>query len=408
MMRSLRSEDPRPAREVNLSTVLFCLLEGGALSRATLAKLTGLNKTTISSLVEQLLAQGWVHEIGRDTAKTGRPATLLTLNPQAGCAIGVELGVDYISIIQTNFVGEITWQRFLDVEGPEQQQILQQTVDLVKMAMRSVEGPGQRLLGIGVTVPGLVNITDGSLLFSPNLQWRDVPLQKIFCKQIKLPVIVENDANAGAIGERLFGQARQLNNFLYVSIGVGVGSGLYLNGEMYRGFGGVAGEIGHTNFTQGNRPCRCGHRGCWEAYTNQYALIERVRALLATGRSSIITQMITPENPRLTLAMIAQAAQANDNVTLEALAETGEAIGVGIANLINIFNPGMVIIGGAMSVVGDYLLPTISEVVKQYALSAYQQSVRVTFSTFGPMSVVMGAAALVVNATLFQPNRVLD
>jgi glucokinase len=156
--------------------------------------------------------------------------------------------------------------------------------------------------------------------------------------------------------------------------------------------------------SNGNRPCRCGNRGCWETSSNQYALIERVRVLLDVGQSSLVTQLMAEQNTRLTLAVIAQAAGAGDAVALEALAETGTAIGLGVANLINTFNPDMIVIGGAMNVTGDYLLPAIKEAVAKRTLAETQP--QIVLSTFGPAASVIGAAALVVNAILANPSRV--
>jgi glucokinase-like ROK family protein len=404
MKHHYRTGDQTLLREINLSRVLYCLQEDEALSRSKLATLTGLNKTTISSLIEALLAWGLVHEIGLDTSGTGRPATLLALNPQAGSIIGVELGVEFISVILTDFTGQITWQHLTEINPTDpQEEIIQQVLGMIDQAKGD---RAERLLGVGVAVPGMVDVANGVLLFSPNLQWRNVALRQIFQDHIHLPVFLENDANAAAIGEYFFGNARQVQNFICLTIGIGIGGGLFLNGDLYRGRGGLAGEVGHTNLlTEGNRPCRCGNRGCWETAGNQYALIERVRALLDVGHASLIPQLIVGENSRLTLSSIAQAAEAQDPVALEALSETGAAIGLGVANLINIFNPEMVIISGALSSVGEYLLPDIKAVVERQALVETRHHTQIIPSKFGPMATVIGAASLVVSAILFDPTR---
>jgi glucokinase-like ROK family protein len=408
MKQFYQTGDQTLLREINLSTVLRYLQAGPAESRASLANLTGLNKTTVSSLVEELLERGLVHEVGLATSAGGRPATLLELNPQAGRIIGVELGVDFISVILTNLAGQLTWQRVQETDPAQPQQaIINLALSLVAEVQQISQAEGMRLLGLGLTVPGMVNVTNGMLLFSPNLQWRNVPLGQIFAEYTGIPVFVENDANAAALAEHFFGAARRVQNFIFLTIGVGIGGGLFLNGHLYRGASGLAGEIGHTSLTSnGNRPCRCGNRGCWETSSNQYALIERVRALLDVGQCSLVTQLIAEQNTRLTLAVIAQAAGAGDAVVLEALAETGAAIGLGVANLINTFNPEMVVVGGAMNVAGDYLLPAIKEVVAKRTLTEAQPQTQIVLSTFGPAASVIGAAALVVNAILASPSRV--
>lgn len=395
-------------RERNLATILRCLQEDSPLSRAQLAPLTRLNKSTVSSLIEELVDRGLIHEVGRDTSGAGRPATLLTLNPQAGHIIGVELGVGFILALVTDFSGNVVWRR-QEETGPSSKRdaIIEQTLQLVDKAIAVNRAQNQRLLGLGLTCPGMVDVESGTLLFSPNLQWRNVALGPILKSHTGLPVFVDNDANAAAVGEHFLGVARQAHSFIFVVIGVGVGGGLFLNGHLYRGVGGLAGEIGHANFTvDRNRPCRCGSRGCWENSGNETALLHRVRALLDVGRESVIPGLITGQNDRLSLPLIKKAADDGDAVALEALTETGDVIGIGLANLINIFNPELIVIGGAMSLVGSYLLPAIRQQVEIHALAEMRRQTQVDLSTFGSEAIVMGAIALVMEDVLSHPSSV--
>jgi glucokinase-like ROK family protein len=403
--RPYRTGDQSWVREMNLSTVLRYLQQERSLSRARLADHTGLNKTTVSSLVEELISRGLVHEVGQDASGTGRPATLLDLNPQAGCIVGVELGVDFVSAILTDFAGLILWRRVLETDPADRQEaILACALDLVDEAQAAACGSHTRLLGVGLTLPGLVDVDNGVLIFSPNTQWRDVPLRQIFRQRVSMPVYVDNDANGAALGEHLFGVAQQAHDFVFVSAGVGLGGGLFLNGDLYRGVGGIAGEIGHTSLTMDrSRPCRCGNRGCWETFGNQYSLIERVRARLEVGRNSLIRRLMAEQNAPLSLSIIALAADAGDAEATEALAETGAALGLGIANLINIFNPEMVVLGGVMSMTSNHLLPAINQAVAERALLQARSQTRVVLSAFGPDASVVGAVALVVKAILSNP-----
>jgi glucokinase-like ROK family protein len=409
MRRRYRTGDQALVREINLSTVLSYLQENIPLSRAQLANLIGLNKTTVSSLVEELLDRGLVHQVGQDTSGGGRPATLLDLAPQAGCIIGLALGVDFISAVLTDFAGQVRWRHLQETDPTESQDaIITQTLRLVDKALAANQSCGARLLGLGLATPGTVNVEEGVLIFSPNLQWRNVPFRQIFHEHAGLPVFVDNDANAGAVAEHLFGVAQQAQDFIFIFAGVGVGGGLFLKGELYRGTGGFAGEIGHTNFMLEpyRAPCRCGNRGCWETYTNQYSIVERVRARLAVRRNSLIPQLMAEQHSPLTVPIILQAAEANDAEAMEALTEAGSAMGLGIANLVNIFNPEMVILGGTLSAAGKYLLPAIKEAVEKTALPEIRQQVQILLSAFGPDASVMGAAALVIEAILSNPSSV--
>jgi glucokinase-like ROK family protein len=311
-------------------------------------------------------------------------------------------------VVLTDFVGQIVWRHLQEVDPNESQEaIIAYALDLVDQARAVSLAQEMRLLGLGLVLPGMVDVRKGVLLFSPNLQWRNVALGRIFSDHVGVRVFVDNDASAGALGEHLFGVARQAQSFIFLTAGVGLGGGLFLNGDLYRGVGGIAGEIGHISVTMDrSRPCRCGNRGCWETFGNQYSLIARVQALLEVGRSSLIPRFMTKQHASLNLSIITQAADAGDAVALEALAETGAVIGVGVANLINIFNPELVVVGGAMSTAGHHLLPPIKKVVKERALAEMLRQVQIVLSAFGPDASVMGAVALVVEAILADPSSV--
>jgi glucokinase-like ROK family protein len=406
MRQRYRTGDQALVREINLSTVMRCLRDGAPLSRAQLAGLTGLNKTTVSSLIEELLSRGLVREVGQAASGGGRPATILELSPDAGSILGVQLGVDFVAVVLADFTGRILWQQLQDADPAAGQDIvLGQVMQLIGEATAASTG---RLLGLGLATPGTVNVEEGLLIFSPNLQWHNVPFRQLLQERTGLPVFIDNDANAAALAEHFFGVACQAQDFIFVFAGVGVGGGLFLRGELYRGASGFAGEIGHTNFALEpfRAPCRCGNRGCWETSTNQYALIERVQARLSVRRNSRLARMWNEKNAPLTLPMILEAAAAGDPDVLEALEETGQAMGLGVANLISIFNPEMVVLGGPLSAVGKYLLPTIQAAVEKTVLPEIGAQAQIELSAFGADASVIGAVALVIEAILARPSSV--
>jgi len=395
-------------RERNLSKILRCFKENTPTSRAQLAELTGLNKSTVSSLVEELIDLGLVSEIGLDTSGRGRHARLLELNPQAEHAIGVELGVGFVRVILSDFTGHIIWQGLCETTVDKQPQTtIDKALELVDQAQLISRSYGNCLRGLGVATPGMVDVENGLLLFSPGLQWRDIALASIFRDRTGLSVSVENNAHAAAIGEQFFGVAQRARNFVFILVGRSVSGGLFLNGNIYRGAGGSAGRLGHANFMEsGNYPCRCGDRGCWETSAGQSSLLNRAQALLAIGETSLLPQLLTAEDSPLTLSIILKAAAAGDKVALEALAETGTAIGIGIANLINILNPELIVIGGNMSVAGAYLLPAINQVVKKHSLAEAARQTRIVLSKFDSDAIAIGAATLIIKTFLFNPRDV--
>lgn len=401
--------DQELVRELNLSSVLQLIHNGAPLSRAQLAIKTGLNKSTISSLVDELLERNLIHETGLNSVGTGRPAILLETNPRVGCIVGVQLGVDFIAAVLTDFVGTILWreQRAADV-SESQNETLDQALELIQEAVAASDRMGLLPLGIGVALPGTVDTKDDILVFAPNLHWHNVHLRERFNKTTGPRVYLENDANAAAIAEHLFGTARQCKDFIFVFAGVGIGGGLFLNGQLYRGKNGYAGEIGHSPISAGptQLTCHCGNRGCWESYVNQDSILERVRSRLNGKKDSLIPKLMAEQHTQLSIPLIKQAADIGDRQALDSFAEAGVAMGQGFANLINIFNPEKIILGGPLSIAGDYLLPAIRETVHEHSLSEIGPQVEIGLSTFGADASLIGAVAIVVDYILSNPTHV--
>ncbi len=396
-------------RDVNLSLILRTIHNEAPLSRASLASMTGLNKSTVSSLVEQLLALNLIHETGTNSAGAGRPATLLEINPQAGYVVGVEFGVDFVSVALTNFLGEVLWREFAEADPTASlENTLEQILQLVDAGLREARSHDWPLLGLGVATPGTVDLDNGILIFAPNLHWHNIPLRRIFSERSGLKVFVENDANAAAIAEHLFGVARQSKDFIFVFAGVGIGGGLFLNGSLYRGHNGYAGELGHSPIMAEpyQSPCHCGNRGCWETYANQDSILERVQARLEKEPAGLLSGLMQSANSPLSIPLIKQAADLGDAQAIESLSEAGAAMGQGFASLINIFNPEKIILGGPLSLAGEYLLPSIQKTVLKHSLPEIGQQSEVFLSRFGPEASLIGAVAIVVDDILARPASV--
>jgi glucokinase-like ROK family protein len=387
-------------REKNLSSVLRLLHDQSRLSRAQIANLTNLNKSTVSSLAEELIHRGLIHETGMNSIGTGRPATIMGLNPNAGGIVGLEFGVDFI----------ILWRRLENIDPiTSEENTIALTLALIDEAVLDCKTRNLRLLGMGVSIPGIVDLKEKVVVFAPNLHWRNIPLGKIYSQHTRLPVFIDNDGNAAAVGEHLFGKARNTSNFIFVFAGVGIGGGLFLNNELYRGYNGFAGEIGHTPILLNPAfqiPCHCGNRGCWETHANQYSIIRRAEASLEVKRHTVIRELMDQYKAPLSILLIKEAAASGDQEAIDIFAETGEVMGLGFSSLINIFNPEKIILGGPLSVIGDYLLPAIKDSIKKHSLAEINQQAEIILSAFGADASVIGAAALVVNDILLNPSHV--
>jgi glucokinase-like ROK family protein len=403
------SVDQALIRELNLSLVLRHIHNSAPLSRAQIAQATGLNKSTVSSLVEELLARKLVHETGVNSVGTGRPATLLEINPQAGGIVGAELGVDFVAIVLTDFTGNILWRRLISIDSVDtQEKTIAKMLELTDEAIKVCESYNLYPLGIGLSVPGTVDLEGSVLVFAPNLQWRNVPLKQIFYDHTGINAFIENDANAAAIAEHLFGVAKKTDDFIFVVVGTGIGGGLFLNGKLYRGKDGFAGEIGHTPILAEpyQMLCRCGKRGCWEIYANQHSIIRRVQTRLDDHRESIIPGLLEKQNAPLSISVIKQAAEECDQVALESLTETGTAMGFGFSKLIDIFNPEKLILGGPLSMVGKYLMPVIKETATNHSVSNINPNVEIQLSSFETDAILIGAISIVVDDLLSKPTHV--
>jgi predicted NBD/HSP70 family sugar kinase len=399
-------------RERNLSSVLnYIFYHKSKAFRAKLAVRVGLNKSTASSLVQELIARDLIRETGKNSAKQiGRPVTFLEVNPHAGLIIGVDLSVDIISVIITDFCGRALWEQRLPIDSKiPQANAISKMIDLVNQALEVCKQKKNRILGLGLAVPGLVDTKEDTLIYAPHFNWRDVPLRKILSESTGLKEIyIENDANAATLGEHIYGVARRTGDFIFVFIGKGIGSGLFLNGKLYRGRNGYAGEIGHIPIISEpyNNLCDCGNLGCWESYANEVTILKSTNAKMEKHPSAIISSLMTEQHSPLSISILKQAADAGDEESLGVFSEAGEAIGIGIAGLINIFNPDKVIVGGPISISGNHLLPAIINSVKKHTLPDLNHNVGILLSEFGRDAVVIGAIATVTNQILSTPTIV--
>lgn len=393
-------------RKMNRSLILKTLRTDHTLSRARLASETGLNPSTVSNIINDLLNENLVMETHLFQPDIGRPSRLLELNPSGGCALGVEINVDYLLAILTDFTANILWRKRVAIDPREgQQKILSEIEALISNGLHTEQSSGLKVLGISIAVPGLVDYRNGYLKIAPNLQWHDVPILDILQERFDIPIFVENEANAAALGEYYFGAARGVENFIYLSTGVGLGGGIVIDGKLFRGSFGYASEVGHVTFDVDGELCGCGKRGCWETFVSPRAVERRVRRTLrtGTGENSIIRDMAGGNLEQITFKMVLEAARNGDKVAVAALHEVGGYLGIGIANLLNIFNPKMIVLGGAFNQGSTIILPVVQETVEANTLSPNRENVDIVASAHGTDASVMGAVAIVLDDFLRAP-----
>jgi len=397
--------DQMLVRRLNTAIILDCLRLNAPLSRADISSRTGLNRSTVSSIVNELVKGGLVRETEFQKDKLGRPGLSLELAPNGACAIGVQMGVDFISVMLANFVAEPIWSKRIALDSTiDQASFVKSLGDLIQQALTQARRRKSKPLGIGVGVPGLVNLQEGKIALAPNLGWHDVPLREMLVKRFDVPVFVENDANASALGEYYFGIARQVNDFIFLTADVGVGAGIILNGKLFRGNSGYAGEVGHMSFDPNGEMCGCGRRGCWESQVSPRSAIKKIQATLQkNGTASIIRDLTQNRIDKITFDLVLQAAQSRDPLALDTLQEVARWLGLGIANLVNAFNPELIVLGGALARASEILAPIIETTVEQNALRQPHESLKIAVSAYGAEACVVGAAAIVLDEILRYP-----
>lgn len=387
----------RTIRSINERIVLNLIRDQQPISRAQIARTTGLQRSTVTLLVRKLLKEKVIYQKERGRSAGGRPPDLLYLNGHGVCVVALDVGVRLSRLALGDFNGKILWEEEF-ATGTDPEAFLKLAVSRVKAMLRS-RTPGRAIDGIGVSVPGLVNVETGMVIYAPNLRWNEFALGPAMSQRLGLPVYIDNDANLCALAEMWSGSigAVRSHHWVYVHVTDGIGTGVAFDGQIYRGFSGGAGEFGHMCIDVNGPPCGCGNRGCWEVYASNRALVRRYQSL-AENKLPVNRQ------PWLTAKQVVAKARAGDAHALEALRQTAGYLGLGIVNVVVSLNPEVVVIGGEMveawDVIGECILNTPGgEVFRQNRSGA-----KLVPSTLKESPSLSGAMLLALSARLEIPN----
>jgi predicted NBD/HSP70 family sugar kinase len=405
MVRTGRSPARQHAlRQHNLALVLQHIAAGEPVSRARIAAATSLTKTTVSSLVDDLVGARLVTELGPEArGEIGRPGSALAIDRDGFAGIGLEINVDYIAVCLANLVGEVRYLRTRprDNRGQSPAKVLSRAVRMVRTAMGAAAEARLTVAGLAVAVPGPVETDRGLLRLAPNLGWVDVPVAEILADRLaglELAVVVDNEANLAALGELWFGGHLDLDDFVHVSGEIGVGGGIVIGGELFRGVRGFAGEIGHVVVEPDGPLCRCGARGCLEQVAGQEAILRSAGLTGAVGTS--IGQ------PGGSVAELLARAREGEPGTLRAIEGAGRALGMGLSATVNIVDPSTVVLGGLYAALEPWLAKPLLEELRERAIALHWSPVQVLASRLGPDAAVRGAAGAVVKRVLSEPAAV--
>jgi glucokinase-like ROK family protein len=386
-------------KRVSLDLIRF---SSGGISRSELARQLGLTRAAVTTIIGDLIESGLVYETEDGPATGGRRPIMLELNPRRGYLVGIDLGASHYSLVVTDFAGHVLneAEARLDIRM-DPVSYLNKIDEALRLMLSDAQLDMDDVLAIGMGVPGPISSAAGMVVAPPIMPgWDKYPIRVNAQKLWGRPVSLNNDAELGAVGEWAHGAGRGERHLAYIKVGTGVGAGLLLDGKIFQGATGCAGEIGHVTVRDNGPLCTCGNYGCLEVMAGGAAIANKAREAVLAGKRTQLASIHTPNE--ITARDVAHAARLGDLVAQQIIAEAGGYLGIGIAILVNMFNPSMIVIGGGVAQVGDLLLDPIRQVVRDRSLRSASQAVRITAAVLGRRSSSMGAVVQALNIALDQ------
>jgi glucokinase-like ROK family protein len=375
-------------RELNRLRVVDALRRAGTASRTDLARMTGISRSTVATLVSDLQARGLIVEQAdapQAPAGRGRPPVLLRLDAAAGSALGVDFGHRHVRVAVADLSSTVLAERFveLDVDGAPEA-ALDAAAELAEDVLVDAGVERNRVIGAGMALSAPIDRHKGVVGSTVLPNWAGIQAGEELSRRLEIPVELDNDANLGALAEVSFGAGRGLADVIYVMMASGLGAGLVLGGRLYHGATGIAGELGHVQVRPEGAVCRCGSRGCLETVASTGALLSLLRPT---------------HGPELTQREMLDLVAAGDLAAKRVVNDAGRAVGRAVADLCNFLNPAAIIVGGELSVAGDALLDGVREEIDRYSLPGAAQAVEVKAGILGERAEVLGALAVVIADT---------
>lgn len=393
-------------RDYNQGVILEAIRAEEGISRVELALKTGLTKQTVSVIVKRLLDQKLIQEDGVRVSSGGKRATKLRVESRAYYAIGVLFEGDYFNLVAMALDGQIIAEsQHTTSAEPEPRQVIRQVANSIKELIRSSELDVSKILGVGVGCLGPLDYRKGIVYSPPILKgWDEVPFKQLLEAEIGYPVTVDNEATAAAIGERWSGGAQGVNNFAFISMNTGIGAGLYIENQIYRGSTTYAGEFGHITLDPYGPACFCGNRGCVEACCAPVAVVKAVHARLSQNEASSLLACFKEAPAKVNFEAISKAALSGDSLADEEIKRAAWLLGCGLVSLVNLLDVELVVLGGKnFRQVGPLYREIIQQVLDERVIARARREIRVELSAVGENAGAVGAASLILDA-LFAPR----
>ncbi len=390
-------------KNLNKHTVLDLIrFTPGGISRAELAHQLSLSRAAVTSIVNDLLSTQTIHEVESRATSSGRPPIILEINPGRGFVAGVDMGASHITIIIADFAAKVVNEietPFDISRGPEA--CLLQAHNLLQDLLEKSGISLKDILAVGIGVPGPISSSEGMVVAPPIMPgWDLYPIRDDLSKRWRCEISLNNDAELGALGEWAYGAGRGERNLAYIKVGTGIGAGLLLDGRIYQGATGAAGEIGHITIEDNGPECNCGNRGCLEALAGGRAIALQAQTAVRKGKRTILSDIKPVE--AITARDIAYAARRGDLISQQIFSQAGNYLGIAIAGMVNLFNPDMIVVGGGVSQIGDLILQPVREIVQKRSLRAAGQTARITTATLRRRSSGIGAVVQALSIALHE------
>ena len=389
----------------NASVVFANIFYNGPLTQREISRVSGLSFTSVASIVSGLEKRGIIERSIESSTNGGRPAALYRCNPTYGYAVGIEAQHDKLYLIVSDLAGHLLSRSTLPFDKKiGKEGFLDLLLQAVKNLIGSFKGRSPRFLGVGIGLGGLVDPKDGSVSILSHLpNWGNIPLKNVLEEKLQLKVFVQNNSDAAALGELRYGLGRGKRNFLFINVRDGIGMGIVLNGELYTGTSGTAGEFGHITVDDHGPVCTCGNVGCLETLTSIPALVRNAKKFIAEGVTSAIKEIAGGDLNAITFPVLLEAAKREDKLAYKLFTDAGRYLGEGIVSLVNLLNPELIIIGGDFVQAGHLIIEPIKDVLTRQALELPRKAVEVVFSKLGENASALGSVVPLVEEFVASP-----
>jgi len=387
-------------RAINRSKILEAIRTIGMISRIDIARTTGLSQALVTGLTADLIKEGLILEKQSGEYEGGRRPMLLALNPEGAFVVGVNLSITELSVVIVNFEGVVvaSYTQSLEPIQHSVSEIAASVVGAVQACIWEANFAKEQVSGVGIGLPGLVDPDSGDIRFLPNYGWQNVNLKELVQSQLNHPCYIDNSSNTLALAEQWFGEGKGVDNFLVVTIENGVGLGAVINGRIYRGQEGIAGEFGHITINPDGPECRCGKKGCVEAYAGKIAIMR-------DARQAVLDEQWDCENPdHFTYEDVVGAAQNGTAVLRQLFNRAGRMLGVGISHLVTLFNPTKIIITGQGVRAGDLIFDAMGSTLDTYLSDKFgRRTTQIIVQQWTEQDWARGAGTLVLQELYKSP-----